>query len=116
MQTISSASLDRTIRGWNDVLALWRLCRNGACIRACACRGRDAQRCFHGHFALLPDSMIAWFEALADAQKQGLSYDQAIETMRDTLAEDALEEWHAAIGESARFLTSPPLCGRRASG
>jgi hypothetical protein len=118
MQTNSPASLDRTIRGWNDVLALWRLCRNRSCIRTCTCSGRDAQRCFHAHFALLPDSVIEWFYSLADSQKQGLTYDQAIEGMRDTLAENALEEWHAAISESANFLKSPRagLCDRRASG
>ena len=115
MQTTSSAtsSLDQSIRGWNDVLALWRLCRNGRCIRACACRGPDAQRCFQAHFALLPDSMIAWFYDLADAQEKGLSYDHAIEGMRDTISENALEEWHAAIKESAAFLKSQ--AGRRAA-
>jgi hypothetical protein len=104
--TPANSSLDHTIRGWNDVLALWRHCRKGRCARAGACRGRDAQRCFHAHFALLPDSMIVWFYDLADAQKKGLTYDQAIEGMRDTIAESALEEWHATIDESARFLKS----------
>ena len=51
-------------------------------------------------FALAPDSLIAWFHELADAQKEGLSYDDAIDRMRDTIAENALEEQvlRAALG------------------
>jgi hypothetical protein len=121
MQTASqnnspaTSSLDHTIRGWNDVLALWRLCRKGSCVRACACRGRDAERCFHAHFGLLPDSVIEWFYSLADAQKQGLTYDQALEGMRDTIAENALEEWRVAIAQSAAFLRSAARARRQAA-
>jgi hypothetical protein len=104
-----SSALDRTIRGWNDVLALWRLCRNGKCARSCACRGADARRCFHAHFALAPDSLIAWFQALAVAQQEGLSYDEAIERMRDTPAENALEDWLEAIAWSDRVLRASKL-------
>src|SRR5690349_5913951 len=42
------------IRGWNDVLCLWRLCRKGKCFQTRACHAVDARRCFHTHFVLLP--------------------------------------------------------------
>jgi hypothetical protein len=104
-----SRTLDQTIRCWNDILALWRLCRRGKCVRSRACRGADARRCFHAHFALAPDSVIAWVGALAEAQKEGLSYDEAIERMRDTIAENALEDWHEAIAWSEEVLRAGKL-------
>jgi hypothetical protein len=91
---------DHSIRGWNDVLGLWRLCRNARCMRADACRGACAQRCFTAHVPLLPDTVMAWLYELADAQQQGLTYDQALERMTGTDAQGALEDWHGAIAYS----------------
>jgi hypothetical protein len=102
-------TLNDTIRGWNDVLGMWRLCRNPKCVRAQACRGANAYRCYYAHSALLPDSLIAWFRELAEAQREGVSYAEAMERMRDTIAENALEDWHEAIAWSEKVLKAPDL-------
>jgi hypothetical protein len=101
------------VRGWNDVLALWRLCRNTKCARSRACRGRDALLCFHAHLALVPESLMEWTRELADAQNEGVSFDTAVERMRGTGAETALEDWYEAIAYSERLMSigiaSPPM-------
>jgi hypothetical protein len=102
-------TLNDVIRRWNDVLCIWRLCRTGKCVRSRACRGADARRCFHAHFTLLPDSLIAWLYELSDAQKEGLSYGQAVDRMRDTIAENALEDWQEAITYSEKLLKAGKL-------
>src|ERR1051325_143870 len=71
-------NIDDSIRGWANVLCLWRFCRHKRCTAALACRGNDVRRCFHAHYILLPDSVQLWFDALKEAQEDGLSWAQAI--------------------------------------
>jgi hypothetical protein len=96
-------TMEQSIRGWADVLALWRFCRNKGCMRARACRG-DAYRCFPAFVPLLPDSLQAWMEMIGDGQEDGLSYDEAIEQMIGTEAEEALERWYNALAWSEHRL------------
>src|SRR5690242_20806031 len=84
--------LNEHIRGWNNVLCLWRLCRKEKCFQTRACHGNDARRCFHTHFMLLPHGLQEWMFMIRDATREGLSYDEAIEDMIDTAAEGALED------------------------
>ena len=95
--------LNEHIRGWNNVLCLWRLCRNGKCFKTRACHANDARRCFHTHFVLLPHGLQEWMHMIKDAAREGLSYDEAIEDMIDTEAEGALEEWHTAVAQSEKL-------------
>jgi hypothetical protein len=98
-ERMPALTLDQSTRGWADVLALWRLCRNAACVRASGCRG-EANTCFRAHLPLLPESVQAWFEHIGAAQEDGLSYDEAIAELAGTVAERALERWHEAIADS----------------
>jgi hypothetical protein len=93
-------TMDESIRGWADVLGLWRLCRKKACMRVRACRG-EPRRCFRAHVPLLPESVQIWLEMIDAAQQEGLSFDEAIEETVGTIAEDALQRWHIAIAMSA---------------
>jgi hypothetical protein len=93
-------NLNEHIRGWNDVLCMWRLCRKGKCFQTRACHADDARRCFHTHFVLLPHGLQEWMFMIRDAARAGLSYDEAIDDMIDTEAEGALEDWHDAIVQS----------------
>ncbi|HVV62534.1 MAG TPA: hypothetical protein VHD14_12330 [Pseudolabrys sp.] len=92
-------TLEQTIHGWAGVLGLWRLCPNATCRRSRACRGA-AIPCFRAHFPLLPESVQAWFVCIGEAQNEGQSYDEAIESMEGSIAEGALERWHAHIAEA----------------
>jgi hypothetical protein len=101
-------SIDDSIRGWADVLALWRLCREAKCMRAHACCG-EPRRCFRAHVPLLPESLQVWFDTISAAQQDGASFDEAIDDTLGTIAEDALQRWHIAIAMSdlaARSVTS----------
>ena len=82
------------------MLCLWRLCRKGKCFQTRACHADDARRCFHTHFVLLPHGLQEWMHMLKDAERDGLSYDEAIDDMIDTEAEGALENWHRAVAQS----------------
>ena len=97
-------NLNEFIRGWNDVLCLWRLCRiKDKCFKTRGCHGDDARLCFHSHIVLLPTELQGWMNAIADASDKDLSYDEAIESMTDTEAEGALEEWHQAVSCSEKL-------------
>jgi hypothetical protein len=95
--------LNPHIRGWNNVLCLWRLCRKGKCFQTRACHADDARRCFHTHFVLLPHGLQEWMYMIRDAKREGLSYDEAIDDMIGTEAEGALEDWHAAVAQSEKL-------------
>lgn len=104
-------TMERTIRGWNDVLLLWRLCRNGACMRAKACRG-EAQSCLQSHFALLPEGVRAWFAGVGEAQEEGLDFDAAMDWLDTTPAGEAFAAWQEAVRGSLR----PPSRARPQAG
>ena len=57
-------NLNEFIRGWNDTLCLWKLCRRGKCFNSRTCFADDARRCFHTHIVLLPAELQAWMNAI----------------------------------------------------
>jgi hypothetical protein len=101
--------INEFIRGWSDVLCIWRLCRSATCFKSRHCHARDARRCFHTHFVLLPPGVQAWMHAIADAHEKELTYDQVIESMFDTEAENALEDWLEAVKYSEAMLKAKKI-------
>ena len=99
----SAAPLSRhdmkTMRGWADVLSLWRLCNNGGCRRARACGG-NARVCYRQNIPLLPEGVQAWFAGVGRAQDDKLSYDAAIEWLETMPAGEAFHDWNEAVKES----------------
>ena len=93
-------TIEQAARGWADILGIWRLCNKPACQRAQGCRG-PIRACFKAYYPLLPESMQLWFEMIADAQDEGLSWDEALDGMKGTLAEDALQRWRESIDRAA---------------
>jgi hypothetical protein len=65
------------IRGWGDLLYIWRLCGKAACRRAHACKTRGAA-----------------------SRANGASYDSAMEELDATERGNALRAWHAAVWRS----------------
>jgi len=88
-----------TTRGWGDVLCLWRLCPRAGCARAHACKG-NVRDCFPRHFALLPQGVQDWFAGLGEAQKNGLSFDEAMGALDAEGCGAALRNWHEAVEQS----------------
>jgi hypothetical protein len=97
-------NIDDSIRGWANVLCLWRFCRQKRCAAASACRGNDVRRCFHAHYILLPDSVQLWWEALKEAQEDGLSWEQAMDRIAEEEFDGALEQWQRTIQYSRNVL------------
>ena len=93
----------RSLRNWGDMLCLWRLCGRAACRRAQRCRG-EAPVCFPRNFPLLPEGVRAWFGGIAQAQEDGLTFEQAIEWLDSHWAGDAYHDWC----EMALTPPSPP--------
>jgi hypothetical protein len=94
-------SLAEAMRGWNDILCLWRLCDQKACRRARACRG-NVHVCVPRNFPLLPEGVRAWFAILAQAQEEQMSFDDAMASLDGTPADDAFWEWHETVETSQR--------------
>ena len=88
-----------TTRGWGDFLCLWRLCPRAACARAHACKG-NVRDCFPRHFKLLPERVQEWWVALGEAQKNGLSFDEAMGALEAEGCGAALRNWHEAVEQS----------------
>jgi hypothetical protein len=80
-------------------LLMWRLCGNAKCRRARACRGK-VYRCSRPSFFLLPQGVRDFFFGLADAQEEGLSFEEAMERLDETGAVEAFEDWNAAVAAS----------------
>jgi hypothetical protein len=99
-------NIDDSIRGWANVLCLWRFCRNAKCAGASACRGADVRRCFHAHFILLPESVKLWFDEIGEAQNQGLSWEQAMERIAEEELVGALEFWQRTVAYSRNVLAN----------
>ena len=103
-QTAANAANDwfaPSRRARNDALCLWRLCRNAACIRACACRG-DSEACLDRHILLLPDGLQDWIAEIAVLQQDGYTFGEAADALDDTAEEDARQAWNAAVKASMR--------------
>lgn len=99
---------EECLRGWNEILAVWRVCDNSACLRAQRCRG-DVRSCAKTKYPLLPEGVRTWFEGMMWAKMQELTFDEAFEMLEPCGANQALQAWKA---EGARFeLNEPP--GRR---
>jgi len=92
---------DDNVRGWGNILGLWRLCGNAACRRAHCCRGQGAA-CFKANYPLLPEGVRAWFEGLGEAQKQDYSFDEAVEWLDGLGLMDEFRDWCAAVDGKAR--------------
>ena len=88
-----------TTRGWGNVLRLWRLCPRAECARAHACKG-DVRDCFPRHFALLPERVQEWWLGLGEAQKNGLSFDEAMGALEAEGCGEALRNWHETVEQS----------------
>jgi len=88
----------RSLRNWGDMLCLWRLCGRAACRRAQRCRG-EAPVCFPRNFPLLPEGVRAWFGGIAQAQEDGLTFEQAIEWLDSNWAGDAYHDWCEMVME-----------------
>jgi hypothetical protein len=67
--------------------------------RARACRGK-VYRCSRPSFFVLPQGLRDFFFGLADAQEEGLSFEEAIERLDETGAVEAFEGWNAAVAAS----------------
>ena len=96
--------IDESIRGWANMFCLWRFCRQKKCATASACRGADVRRCFHAHYILLPDSVQLWWEAIGDAQRDGLSWEQAMDRIAEEDFDGALEDWQRTVQYSRNVL------------
>ncbi|MBI4274118.1 MAG: hypothetical protein HY659_05415 [Rhizobiales bacterium] len=97
--SVHDTTRDRVMRGWSDVLNLWRLCNRTACRRTRACGGKPLQ-CFKLNFPLLPEGVRAWFEGVGQAQDQKLTFDEAMEWLDTTDAGEAFREWTKAVKAS----------------
>ena len=86
-------------RGWGDILRLWRLCSKAACARVRACKG-NVRDCFPRHFELLPHGVQEWWLGLGEAQKDGLSWDEAMEWLEAEGCCEALRNWYEAVEQS----------------
>ena len=83
---------EENLRGWSDTLAIWRVCENSACQRAQHCRG-DVSPCAKAKFPLLPEGVQTWFMGMLWAKEQQLSFDEAVEMLAPSGANDALAAW-----------------------
>jgi len=90
----TDTSREEALRGWNKILGLWRACDNAACRRGRACRG-NVRACSPRNFALAPEGVQAWFASLVVAKEDGVSFDEMMEGLRGTPAEEAFFDWHA---------------------
>lgn len=96
---------EECLRGWNEILAIWRVCDNSACQRAQCCRG-DVRPCARAKFPLLPEGVQTWFMGMLWGKSEQLSFDEAIEMLEPSGANQALWAWK---GEGARLeLNEPP--------
>jgi len=98
---------DDRLRGWGNVLSLWRLCGSAACRRAHCCRGNGTAR-FKQNYPLLPEGVRAWFEGLGEAQKENYSFDQAIVWLDGLGLMDEFRNWCAAVEGESRLSRLPP--------
>jgi hypothetical protein len=57
---------------------------------------------------LLPDGVQQWFVGLGEAQKEGLSWDEAWEWLEAEGCGAALRQWHEAVEQSLPGAPKPP--------
>ena len=69
------------LRGWGQTLGIYHLCDNKACHRAKICRG-EARSCFRARFPQLPEDVRNFWLLLLAAKKEGLTWDEAMEYLR----------------------------------
>ena len=85
MNNSTDTSLAEGMRVWANHLKLWRLCGNAKCRRAGACRGK-VHTCGRANASLLPQGVRDFFNGLADAQAEGLSFEEAMERLDESAA------------------------------
>ena len=56
--------------------------------------------CFPRHFKLLPQGVQDWWLGLGEAQKDGLSWDEAMEWLEAEGCCEALRNWYDAVEQS----------------
>lgn len=101
------ATREQSFRLWADVLRLWRLCGNASCRRCRACRGKS-RACFSANYPLLPDGVREYFDALGQAHRDGLTFDDALEELDGSDEDEAFRAWTSAVDASARPRKSGP--------
>lgn len=94
-----------TARTYGNLLCVWRLCGNAACLRARRCRG-DGSGCLNRCLPLLPEPVRDFLAGLGAAQKAGLTWDEALDEFAEEW--DALGEWNAVVAESMAARPAPP--------
>jgi hypothetical protein len=97
--------LQQQVRGWCNLLAIWRLCDNSACPRAHACRG-DISVCGKAKYPSLPEGVQTWFAGMMWAKEQDFTFDEALAMLEPSGANQA---WQAWIADGTRLeLNEPP--------
>ena len=92
-------AFEQGLRGWANVLRLWRLCGHASCRRERACRG-DARLCVPANYPLLPEGVRDFVDGLAEARAEELSFEEAMAWLDATEAGDAFRDWNAAVTAS----------------
>jgi hypothetical protein len=91
-----SAEQETDLRGWGNLLDVWRVCANTACERARCCRGKPSV-CFSENSSRLPSGVRDCFIALFAAKEDGLPFDEAwAELTRVGLAAE-LSNWRDLV-------------------
>jgi hypothetical protein len=89
-------TIDQAFRLWSNVLRIWRLCGRASCRRSHACRGK-ARTCFRLNYPLLAAGVRDWFEAIGEAQREGMSYDDTMAELDGSDEDEAFRAWRSAV-------------------
>ena len=83
------------------------MCAKPPCRRARACRG-DGRRCLPRQFYLSPGGVQNWFAGLAEMQRDGKPFDDAMEALNTGDEGDAMREWFEAVAKSLGEVDTMP--------
>jgi hypothetical protein len=90
-------SISQSARSYANLLCIWRVCGNQACLRAKRCRG-DGIDCMGRCMPLLPEKVSGFFFGLGECQEAGLSWEDALEELCEEW--DAVGEWFVRVEDS----------------
>ncbi|MPZ55073.1 MAG: hypothetical protein GEU91_01000 [Rhizobiales bacterium] len=93
----TTAEIAAAARDYGNLVCIWRLCGNTACLRARRCRG-DGLACLGRCLPLLPEPVRDFFVGLGEAQEAGLTWDEALDDLWEEW--QAVGEWNAVVAES----------------
>ena len=109
MTTLPRAETAAAARSYGNLLSVWRLCGNTACLRARRCRG-DGRTCLDLCLPLTPEPVRDFLAGLGAAQQAGLSWEEALEDLWQEW--EAVGEWNATVAQSmaarSRRSANPP--------